>query len=256
VPLITLDHPFLIFVIVFVALFITTRAGVLIADVLWPVKDEERPDVRLVINGSLLLLTLVISLTYFFGISKHDDRKTCEIAEADAIAKEHFRAGLLPDEVGTPLRELILKYLNQRILFYTLSDAHQVEENELETQKLRVALWQAVQDSAKTDPKSSLTALVVDGMNDVLNTRRNTAAAWASRMPSDAWSLIGLIAMYSCLLTGYGGNKKGALLYTLLPLLVAIGFLLLSDVDNPRHGILVVQPDNLVDLSHFLRKQF
>ena len=225
-PTIAIEHPLLIFVIVFVVLFVTTRAGVLIAEFLRPVRNEERQDLTLVIHGSLLLLTLVTSLTYYFAMTKHDERKNCEIAEADAIATEHFRAGLLPVEDATPLRKLLMQYLDQRILFYTLRDDRQLEANEIETQKLRADLWQAVNVSAKADSTSNVVGLVVDGMNGVLSSRRNTEAAWLRRIPPAGWSLMILIAMYTCLLTGYGVHKKGVLLYTLLPFLVAIAFYL------------------------------
>jgi hypothetical protein len=254
-PDIAIEHPVLIFVVVFVVLFVTTRTGVLIAELLRPVKDEERKDLTLVINGSLLLLTLFISFTYYFAMTKHDDRKNCEIAEADALATEHFRAKLLSSEAATPLRELILRYLDKRILFYTLRDDRQLEVNEIETKNLRAEMWQAVNDSAKSESTSNVIALVVDGMNAVLTSRRNTEASWKRRIPPAGWSLMILIAMYTCLLTGYGVHKKGVLLYTLLPLLVAIAFFLMGDMDNPRHGIVYVSPDNLIDLSHFLRSQ-
>jgi hypothetical protein len=251
-PDIAIEHPVLILVVVFVVLFVTTWAGVLTAELLRPVKDEERQDLTLVIHGSLLLLTLVISFTYYFAMTKHDERKNCEIAEADAIATEHFRAGLLPSEAATPLREMILRYLDKRILFYTLLDDRQLEMNEMETQNLRAEMWQAANDSTKLESTSTVIPLVVDGMNGVLTSRRNTEASWKRRIPPAGWSLMILIAMYTCLLTGYGVHKKGILLYTLLPFLVAIAFFLMGDMDNPRHGIVYVSPDNLIDLSHFL----
>lgn len=207
-PPIAVDHPLLIPVYVYLVLFMTTRFGVFIAELLWPVKDEERPDLTTVINGSLVLLTLLTSLTYYFALTKHDERKECEIAEANAIAKEYFRAGLLPAEGARPLRELIVSYLDQRIAFYTLIDTRQLEENEIETDKLRIEMWQEVESFAKWQSTSSVVAPVVDGMNDVLNTRNSTAAAWKRHVSTPGWSLIILIAMYTCFLTGYGVHKK------------------------------------------------
>jgi hypothetical protein len=239
-PTIVLDRPVLIFVAVFVVLFVTTRAGALIAELLWPVKDDERPNLNLVVNGSLALLTLVTSLTYYFAMTKHDQRRDCEIGEADAIATAYFRAGLLPAEEATSLRQLIFRYLDQRISFYSLREAHQLEANEIETQKLRTEMWVAVENPANSDARSNTVGLVVDGMNAMLNSQRDTTAAWKRRIPAAGWSLMNLIAMYTCLLTGYAAHKRGVLLYTLLPFLVALAFYLMGDMDNPRNGIILV----------------
>jgi hypothetical protein len=56
-----------------------------------------------------------------------------------------------------------------------------------------------------------------------------------------------VVAIFSNVLMGYGSRrvKAGGALMMVLPLVYAITFLLLSDVDSPRGGIIRVAPHNL-----------
>jgi hypothetical protein len=40
-----------------------------------------------------------------------------------------------------------------------------------------------------------------------------------------------------------------------LPLVLSISFFLIADIDSPRHGIILVNPQNLVSLADSLRAQ-
>jgi hypothetical protein len=44
-------------------------------------------------------------------------------------------------------------------------------------------------------------------------------------------------------------------LFLILPLVLAIAFLLIADIDSPRSGAIRVIPQNLVSLSESLRSQ-
>jgi hypothetical protein len=99
-------------------------------------------------------------------------------------------------------------------------------------------------------------ALAVAGMNDVLNSQGYTQAAWRNRIPGSAWTLMILIAVCCNLLVGYGARSAGAKsgLLFILPLVISIAFLLISDIDSPRSGFIHVVPQNLVSLSQSLPK--
>jgi hypothetical protein len=63
------------------------------------------------------------------------------------------------------------------------------------TQRLQADLWNAVTQVAGTQ-QTPVVALVVSGMNDVLNSQGYTQAAWWNRIPGAAWALMGLIAIF------------------------------------------------------------
>jgi hypothetical protein len=99
-------------------------------------------------------------------------------------------------------------------------------------------------------------ALAVAGMNDVLNSQGYPQAAWWNRIPRSAWTLMMAIAVCCNLLVGYGAHGAGAKsgLLVVLPLVVALAFLLISDIDSPRRGFIHVVPQNLESLSQSLSK--
>ena len=96
-----------------------------------------------------------------------------------------------------------------------------------------------------------MSALVVSGMNDVLNAEGYAQAAWWNRIPSSAWVLLGVIAVGCNLLLGYRAHRPSILLMV-LPLAVSISFFLIADIDSPRGGLIRVQPQNLMRLSKSL----
>jgi hypothetical protein len=96
-----------------------------------------------------------------------------------------------------------------------------------------------------------LIALAVTGMNDVLNSEGYTQAAWWNRIPTSAWALLIAIAVCCNVLVGYGvrSERANAGLLFVLPAVISISFLLISDIDSPRTGFIHVNPQNLVSLS-------
>ena len=117
-----------------------------------------------------------------------------------------------------------------------------------DTASLQNQLWTTAAGAAKLQA-SPLSALAASGMNDVLNAQGYTQAAWWNRIPLAAWSLLFLVAVLSNVLLGYGAHVRAMVLSLILPLAVALSFLLISDIDSPRGGIIRIQPKNLQALA-------
>jgi hypothetical protein len=98
-------------------------------------------------------------------------------------------------------------------------------------------------------------AVVVQGMNDVLNRQGYTQAAWWNRIPIAAWVLMALIAVCCNLMIGYGAHRSGRLVFVILPLAVSISFFLIADIDSPRGGVILVLPRNLVSLTQSMHQK-
>jgi hypothetical protein len=96
-------------------------------------------------------------------------------------------------------------------------------------------------------------ALVVAGMNDVLNSEGYTQAAWWNRIPTAAWLLMFVMALFCNGLVGFGARQLKPRLFMVLPLVVAVSFFLIADIDSPRGGVIRVVPQNLVRLQAGLK---
>jgi len=250
------DSPFVVFAVAVLGLSLSARIGATVAR-RWRTLDERvREDFGVVLGATLTLLGLIIGFSFSMAISRHDQRKQLEAAEANAIGTEYVRADLLPAADTARVRMLLRRYLDQRVLFYTIRDAQQLRQVNDETAKLQADLWSAVQGPAAVHPTPVVT-LAVAGMNDVLNSQAYTQAAWWNRIPMAAWGMMATIAIACNLLIGYGARKAQAesILLLVLPVLVSVAFLLIADIDSPRGGVIRVSPQNLDSLVQALPAQ-
>ena len=249
-----MHDPLLVLALTFVALWLSELIG---GSILKRRKDLDagsREDFGIIVAATLTLLGLLIGFSFSMAISRYDQRKSYEEAEANAIGTEYVRADLLPAGDAAKVRTLLREYLDQRILFYTTRDGQQLHQVNSKTAQLQDELWSAVRVPASTQP-TPVVALAVSGMNDVLNSQGYTQAAWWNTIPPAAWALMAAIAVCCNLLVGYGarpGRAKGYL-FLVLPLVVSVAFYLIADLDSPRRGIIRVQPQNLLSLSQSLQ---
>lgn len=188
--------------------------------------------------------------------SRYDLRKNYEEAEANAIGTEWVRAGLLPAADAAKVRNQLRRYTNLRIAFYRTRDEQDLQQINSETADLQNQMWSAVQTPALSQ-QHAVMALVVSGMNDVLNSQGYTQAAWWNRIPTSAWGLLIITALCCHMLVGYGarGEKMSAALLIVLPIVISISFLLIADIDAPRGGLIRVRPQNLEAFASSLPKQ-
>jgi hypothetical protein len=210
----------------------------------WPLADNQRRDFGLVLGATLTMLGIILGFTFSMASSRYELRKGDEAVEANAIGTEYVRAELLPPPNTARVRTLLKAYLGERIAFYTSGTGESRIENEL---------WAAVREPALRTP-TPLSALVVAGMNDVLNSAAYTQAAWWNRIPATSWILLAVIAICSNVLLGYGSSRtRGQLgFFLILPFVVSLAFMLIADLDTPRSGFVQVVPANLISLSESL----
>ena len=248
------EYPLLVFPVSFLTLWVSAWIGTSRFTRLKSHTSAHHDDFALVQNATLTLLALVIGFAFSMAMSRYDQRKNLEEEEANAIGTAYVRADFLPGADAASVRGLLQTYLDHRVLFYTTNNEHQLHQIDAETARLQAALWAAVRTSASAEP-TPITALVVQGMNDVLNSQGYTLAAWRNRIPPSGWALMAVMAVFSTMLVGVGvretKTKSGVLV--ILPLVIAFAFTLVADIDSPRRGIIRVSPQNLLSLAQSLR---
>ena len=248
-------HPSFVFVLSFLGLWGAAWLGATLKRHK-RLDEEMRQDFNMILAATLTLLGLLIGFSFSMATTRYDQRKTFEEAEANAIGTEYLRADLLPAETAAKVRTLLKQYTELRVRFYT-ADEDALAAIDAETAKLQKELWAAVlpKPAAAPAPQPSpqpgaMEALVLAGMNDVLNAQGYTQASWWNRIPISAGILMVMIALCCNLLIGYGLRSvtPRSRLLLVLPLVVAIAFMLITDIDTPRHGLIRVVPQNLNSL--------
>ena len=190
------------------------------------------------------------------AIDRHDQREIYEEGEANAIGTEYLRADLLPPKASAATKELLLQYIDQRILFYSKQSPEKIQEIRDKTDQLQTALWNEILPSVRAQSTAAM-ALVASGMNDVLNSQGYVQASWWNRIPFTAWALMAAIAVCANLLVGFGARnfEKNTGLFMIFPFVISVSFFLIADIDSPRGGVIRIEARNLAALKSNLTQQ-
>jgi hypothetical protein len=245
------DRPGLLLVVSFVGLLLAALLGVVTQKAWSPISTDDQNELNIVQSAALTLLGLIVGFSFSMAVTRYDQRKNLEEAEANAIGTEYVRADLMPESAAQQARGLLNRYLDQRILFYRTTDPSKLERIGVETAKLGADLWASARSLAVAQP-TPVTALIVSGMNDVLNSADYTVAAWLNRIPLPAWWLMVMIGIGSNVMLGFGAKRFNSSLLLVVPLTVSVSFFLIADIDSPRGGVVEVSPQNLARLARTL----
>jgi hypothetical protein len=249
-----LRQPFFLLLVSFCALWAAAHIGLSFRKKHRVLADEDTQDFTFIVGATLTLLGLIIGFTFSMAVSRYDQRMNFEEQEANAISTEYLRVDALPPADATKIRSLLKQYLDERIQYYGSRDKEEIADSNAATMQLQNQLWAAVIGPSKAQP-TPVTALVVAGMNDVLNAQGYAQAAWWNRIPAAAWILLVTISVFCNLLIGYGVRLKSELLFLILPIVLSISFFLIADIDSPRRGVIHIRAQNLESLADSLKTQ-
>ncbi len=246
-------YPTLVFAFSFLAMWLMAWIGWALLRRKAAMDEEMRQDFSFIMSGMLTLLALLIGFSFSMAIGRYDLRKSFEEGEANAIGTEFLRADVLPATDAEKVRALLGDYLTLRASFYQAQSDQEFEQINRGTEQLQNEMWAAVHAPAMSTP-TPVAALALAGMNDVLNSQSYTQAAYWNRIPVAAWILLFVIGIGGSLLIGYGARsaKSGRKLLFILPFGASVAFMLIADLDAPRHGIIRVLPQNLISLEESL----
>ena len=248
------DYPIIFFFVALLCMFLAAWGGAKFPRRARLQDEDARSDFSTVQSAALTLLALVIGFSLSMAVGRYDQRKNYEEEEANAIGTEYIRADLLPAAQSQQLRDALKHYLDLRMRFYARHDEDTLAGINKETAAVQNTLWQAAKAGALVSP-NPVSALAVAGANDVINTQGYTQAAWWNRIPHSAWLLMVMLGIFCSFLVGYGtrGHKAYVPLLSIMPLVVALSFMLIADIDSPRKGIIRVVPQNLQSLADSLK---
>ena len=248
------DYPLLVFVLSFFVLWLSARIGASVLQKQQKLEEDMREDFGVILATTLTLLGLLIGFSFSMAMSRYDQRKTYEEAEANAIGTEYVRADLLPAAEAVKVRALLRNYLDQRVLFYTATRRANTSADQCPYRSIADRAVVRGPGSGAAQP-TPIVALAVSGMNDVLNSQGYTQAAWWNRIPIAAWGLMAAIAICCNVLLGFGARnvKAEAVCFWFSRLSCRSRFFSSQTWTAPRHGIIRVNPQNLASLVDSLR---
>jgi len=211
------------------------------------------------LQGALLgLLGLLLGFTFAMAVGRYDARKQLVMDEANAIGTTWLRAGMLGEPARDTIRATLMDYTGARLEGAKVSNTSE-EFAEQATRSVRdqATMWRATVAETKASNTPS-TALFTSSLNELIDLDTKRQAASRNHIPPSVWLLLILVAATVCWTTGYatglGESGRHVLSMIILPALLTIVITIISDLDNPRHGLIQVNQKVMADLQKTLQE--
>jgi hypothetical protein len=204
--------------------------------------DHHRGNRILVESAIYGLLGLLIAFTVSGAASRFDARRTLTVQEANTIGTAYLRLDLLPAAAQPELRRKFRRYAEARLAVFRLlpdfeaSNAEAVRANELQR-----SIWNEVIAALPGVPQSA-TLMLLPALNEMFDITSSRAIAGQAHTPLVILCALAVLALFCCLLAGYGlagENPLGSALRMIgFALIVTLTIFVILDLDYPRVGLI------------------
>ncbi len=204
--------------------------------------------VRSIMGALLGLLAFMLAFSFAAGQS-HFELRTQDMVEEARLARNiHYQAEFLSEPYATETRQIIRKYINDRILIERLASEEKVaeileliEQSEHMQQELwRIAAANEAQSRASEsiEPARNRFTELVAGLIDIHAQRLQ--ATLMNRIPDVIWSTLYFCAFLSMLVMGYQAGLVGRR-SPIATASLAVAFsgimMLITDLDRPMTNL-------------------
>jgi hypothetical protein len=220
------------------------------------VDEKARPQIATLQAAALGLLALLLGFTFSMSIARFDVRKQLVLEEANAIGTTHLRAQLLPAPHGREAADLLQRYVQVRLDFYSAGiDQVKLRETINRTEALHRELWSRAVVLSTKYPRSIPVGLFVQSLNDTIDLHSKRLTALENHVPQSIFILLILVAVLSMGLVGYGhgvGGRRIFLPTVIAATVIASVIILAADLDRPRRGLIKISQKSMLDLRDSL----
>jgi hypothetical protein len=217
-------------------------------------EQEKEAPVGAIVAAILGLLAFVLAFTFGLAASRFDTRRQIVVKESNAIGTAYLRAGLLPAPHDGEARKLLRDYVDARL---RAVQPGELDEAMTKSAELQYALWSQATDAARKDPRSIVTGLFIQSLNEVIDVHsERVMIGLRNRIPIAVW--LGLYFVTAIAMGGVGyheglSGSRRSLVVIALALTFSAVILLIADLDRPQEGMLKVSQQAMVDLRDFIK---
>jgi len=206
-------------------------------------ESEHHRGNRILVESAIYgLLGLLIAFTVSGAANRFDARRILTVQEANAIGTAYLRLDLLPAAAQPELRRKFRRYAEARLAVFRLlpdfeaSNAEAVRANELQR-----SIWNEVIAALPGVPQSA-TLMLLPALNEMFDITSSRAIAGQAHTPLVILCALAVLALFCCLLAGYGlagENPLGSALRMIgFALIVTLTIFVILDLDYPRVGLI------------------
>lgn len=189
----------------------------------------------------LTVVAFVLGFTYTMAAERAVLRRAAIVAEVDAIGTFWLRTRLLPEDIGAPMREKVVRYVDLHFQYRDESPTFERRAEVLtEAERLQEELWNLLIEEAGRSPSSPVLLLVTNALNDMFDRTTDVLAASENRIPGSILRFLLVLLIVGGVVLGYGlpAGTRSAVLTLALAISMGGVVILLIDLDRPREGTL------------------
>jgi hypothetical protein len=184
-----------------------------------------------------VLLGLLLGFSLPMALPHYEHRNQLVVDEAGALITVQERAQLLPDPFRGEILSLLAKYVAARVEFGNAGpNEPAVRDSVHQAEQLQREMWQATTRLVQQNP-NAVTPIFVQAMGELPDLVEQRLAAEEKRIPAAICLVVILISALTCFVVGYSMRERFFLGMLVVPLTVAIVLALVSELDNPRTGL-------------------
>lgn len=219
--------------------------------------------VRSIMGAVLGLLAFILAFSFATGQSHYEARIQYMVEEAQLARNAYFQAEFLPAPYNTQARQILNKYISDRVLADQLARVEKVAEIlELieQSEQMQRDLWRiaAANEVRPDDPTGSRPGRdpfteLVRGLIDIHAQRLQ--AALMNRIPNIIWISLYLCSLLAMLVMGYQGGlvgRRSPIATVSLALAFSGIMMLITDLDRPLMSLFHMDNHIMVEVLQMM----
>ena len=209
------------------------------------------------------LMSLLLAFTFSGAASRFDARRHLIVEETNAIGTAYLRLDVLPPGRQPALRDAFRRYVDARLAVYRrLPDFEAARVEMARATALQGEIWSqavaACQETGTSAVNNAVMTLVLSSLNQMIDITTTRTVALRTHPPPVVYAMLGVVALASSLLAGYGmagGGKRSWLHILGFVAMMAITAYVILDFEYPRIGLVRIDAVDqlLVDLRDSMK---
>lgn len=200
------------------------------------------------------LLGLMLAFTFGWAATRFDSRLSARVNEAQQVANVFRLADFLPAGDRERLRSSLRNYI--AVSLDASQDVAGLQSAFVKREAMHRELWSIAVHAGEANPNSEVAALLVNEVNELLNSHLNRSIlAGSARIPIGISLGLFAILILTMGMLGYQmGLTSPSRSPALVPLIISISLVvfLIVDLDRPLEGILRVHDRALAEVQREL----
>lgn len=213
-----------------------------------------------VVEGAVFgLFALLIAFTFSGAASRFDDRRQLVVEEVNAVGTAWLRIELLPMSAQPPIRDGFRRYMDARLAAYrVVPDLEAARRHLAEADRAQADIWARAVAVCLTDSGERARVLLLPSLNEMFDIAEARLLVTRLHPPAAIYVMLGVTALMSALLAGYGmaGGRARNWAYMLaFAASSSAAVFVILDLEFPRLGTIRVDQfdQGLVELRARMR---